>query len=395
MDAVFGVTHDIFTYKSQQSDLETLSNRALSNGIGLYIKKDYEGAAKEFKRSVGLAPNGPNSATAGDYLAQAYLKLDKTEKAISAYKTAAELNPQRDDIRIKLGDIRYFEGQYEEAEIDYNEAVRINPSAENHYSLGLLYWQTEQYEEAEGQFKQVLRLGPKDGYGNYGLGLVYNKEGQHEQAIAQFKETIRLNKDFINAYAYLGYAYADKGQMDKAGEQLEILEDEDSPLADTLENYIIKVSAPQIIGAYSSINGFSYTAPRKTLVSALDSYLEAANTSKNFTMKFIFSKSMDLASVENRFNWGISRASGGRPGLQYNFDLPIPSTEVTIAHFPDSVAYDPLSQTAMVTFTIRQNAEADGTIDPSHIVFKFVGKDQDGYTIDPHADEFTGFSGVA
>jgi tetratricopeptide (TPR) repeat protein len=395
MDAVSGSTHSIFTSQFQQSNLETLSSRALSNGIDLFLNKDYEGAAKAFKRAVGLARNGPNSATAGDYLAQAYIKLNKTDKAISAYKTAAELNPQRDDLRIKLGDIRYFEGQYEEAEIDYKEAVRINPSAENRFSLGLLYNETGQYEKAERQFKQVLKLNPRDGYGNYGFGLVYNKKGQHEQAIAQFKEAIRLNKDFLNSYAYLGYAYADNGQMDEAGKQIEILEDEDSPLAYTLQNYITKVSPPKIIAAYSGINGFSYNAPRKTNVSSLNSYLETANTSKSFTMKFIFSKSMDVASVQNRFNWEISRASGNMPGHQYNFDLPIPSTEVTIAQFPDTVAYDPLSLTAMVAFTIRQNDEADGTIDPSHIVFKFTGKDQDGNLIDPQADEFSGFSGMA
>ena len=395
MDAVFGATHNIFTSQFQQSNLEALSNHALSDGIDLYIKKDYEGAAKAFKRAAGLARNGPNSATAGDYLAQAYLKLNKTEKAISAYKTAAELNPQRDDIRIKLGNIRNLEGQYKEAEIDYTEAVRINPSEENRFSLGLLYWQTEQYDKAERQFKQVLKLNSKDGYGNYGLGLVYNKEGQHEQAIAQFKETIRLNKDFLNAYVYLGYAYADNGQMDEARKQIEILEDERSPLANTLQNYIIKVSDPRIAAVYTGINGFSYLAPRKTNVSALDSYLEAANTSKSFTMRFMFSKSMDVDSVQNRFNWEISRASSNLPGQQYNFDLPIPSTEVTIAQFPDVVAYDPLTRTAMISFTIRQNAEADGTIDPSHIVFKFVGKDQYGNTIDPRADEFSGFSGVA
>ena len=37
---------------------------------------------------------------------------------------------------------------------------------------------------------------------------------------------------------------------------------------------------------------------------------------------------------------------------------------------------------------------ADGTIDPSHIAFKFKGEDKFGNAMDPKADEFTGFSRV-
>jgi len=38
---------------------------------------------------------------------------------------------------------------------------------------------------------------------------------------------------------------------------------------------------------------------------------------------------------------------------------------------------------------------ADGTIDPSHIEFKFVGKDIFGFSMNTAFDQFTGFSGAA
>jgi hypothetical protein len=37
----------------------------------------------------------------------------------------------------------------------------------------------------------------------------------------------------------------------------------------------------------------------------------------------------------------------------------------------------------------------DGTIDPSHIIFKFDGMDTEGIAIDSDYDEYIGFSGVA
>jgi hypothetical protein len=49
---------DIFSATIQQSaQLESLANNALSKGIDLYTRQDYEGAIKEFRRSIGLAPN--------------------------------------------------------------------------------------------------------------------------------------------------------------------------------------------------------------------------------------------------------------------------------------------------------------------------------------------------
>jgi hypothetical protein len=145
--------------------------------------------------------------------------------------------------------------------------------------------------------------------------------------------------------------------------------------------------------AYST--DFMYMKPVKTQVSALDSYLANANTSKTFTMKFSFSKEMDRDSVENRFNWKIARASGSGPGQAYNFGLPVPSTEISLSPYPDYVFYDSETLTATVYFTIHQNASADGTIDPSHIEFKFNGEDRYGYTMDPEHDQFSGFSKIA
>ena len=58
MDILGGISPDQFFVTSfqQQAQLEALSNNALSSGIDKYLKKDYEGAALEFKKSINLAP---------------------------------------------------------------------------------------------------------------------------------------------------------------------------------------------------------------------------------------------------------------------------------------------------------------------------------------------------
>ena len=144
----------------------------------------------------------------------------------------------------------------------------------------------------------------------------------------------------------------------------------------------------------SAASSFLYTMPMRTQLSTLDSYLANAGASKTFKMEFQFDKEMSRESVENRFNWEISRASGGAPGNLYNFGLAIADTEIMPPTVPDFVYYDDRNLRAVVSFTLTQNDTADGTIDPAHIAFKFKGEDNFGNAMDPEADEFTGFSRV-
>jgi len=378
---------------TQQSQLEELANRALSNGIDLYMRKDYEGAAKEFQRSIGLSPQSQYAVDASNYMANAYLQLNQTEKAIQAYKTSISLNPYRDDTHIILGNLYFSEKRYSEAENEYKQAIRLNPTENNYYSLGQAYLELGQYNAAKNQFNTVKHLAPDSPNGNFGLGLVYSRQGNFEAAIREFEQAIGIENELHDAYAEMGYAYADLGQMDRAQEQIDSLKQERPDLAEMLSLYMNKVDSPKFMFAYST--DFMYMKSVKTQVSALDSYLANANTSKTFTMKFSFSKEMDRDSVENRFNWTTGRASGNGPGQAYNFGLPVPSTEISLSPYPDYVFYDSETLTATVYFTLHQNASADGTIDPSHIEFKFNGEDRYGYTMDPEYDQFNGFTKVA
>lgn len=385
---------DIFVPTGQQSDLEGLANNALKSAIDLYMSKNYKAAVKEFKRSMGLAQNSPSAIDAANYMADAYLKLDDTEGAIKAYKEAIRLNPYRDDVHIKLGNLYFSDERYQEAKLEYQEAVKINPISNNYFSLGQAYLKTERYGDAERQFRKVQRLEPENPNGNFGLGLAFSKQERHEDAIRQFKTAVGLKHDFYEAHAEIGYAFADMGLMERAREMVAFLEIQAPELAETLSGYMYKVDPPKFEFAYAT-STFSYYMPSRTPVSALDSYLKNADASKTLNMKFQFDKAMDRESVQNIFNWKIGRAAATGPGQAYNFGLPLPDTETEISLYPEHIYYDAEDRTATVYFTIRQNSTADGTIDPSHIEFKFSGKDIYGNSMDENCDQFMGFSGVA
>jgi len=383
------------TYSQQKRALESLSNAALNTGMELYSKKDYKEAAKAFQRAIELSPQSDYSADACNYLSMSYLQLKDEDKAIEAYEKWVQLNPEDDEPRVKLGKLYYDQERYAEALDEFSEAVRIDPaSAENYYSLGQGYLSLERFTEAEAQFRKVKQLAPDESAGYYGLGLAYSKQGRYEAAIEMFDKAIRLDREFYDAYAEKGYAYADMGDIDEAEKILETLEDEDEDLADTLSRYIYKVDPPKIAFASALESTFGYRKSRLTQVSDLDSYLENAGAEKQFAIVFQFDKEMDRASVQDRFNWAIKRTLADGSGTAYNFGLSVPDTEVGITSFPDYVTYDKDALTATVHFTIQQNESADGTIDPSHIEFKFTGEDKWGLSMDKDADQFTGFSGV-
>lgn len=389
-------TDNLFvTFRQQQSQLEALSNSALSSGIDKYLRREYEAATRDFEKSISLHPTSSFGADATQYLAQTYLRLENTEKAIESFKRGIELNRDRDDLRTALGNLYYAENRYQEAVNEYQAAVRINSSSgSNHYSLGQGFLKMGKYSLAEQEFRTVLRMEPDSPYGNYGLGLTYSKREKYEQAIEKFEQAVRKDNLFYDAYAEIGYAYADMGEMEKAAEMVDYLKDKDADLASTLGLYLDRVKPPELLGALGS-STFVYGLSINTPVSSLDIYLLNAGAEKSMTMKFVFNKEMDRRSVENPLNWRISRSMGAGDGSAYNFGMTIPSTEITLPRFPDYALYDNETGIATIGFTVRQNATADGTIDPNHIIFKFNGEDAYGIEINEDHDEFSGWSGVA
>jgi tetratricopeptide (TPR) repeat protein len=379
----------------RSSTTATLVNAALSRGIDLYQNGDYEGSISEFKRVIGLDYSSDNAIKAYNYTGMAYLRLDRPDDAIKTYQAAIRVSPTDDSLHLALGNIYFDQKNYTTAEKEYKAAVKLNSQSKtNWYSLGQAYLSTNQYDEAEDAFTNLKRISSQDYSGDYGLGQVYYKRGEYSDAIQQFKKVLEMKHDFTAAYVDLGYAYADTGDLEQAKQQVKNLSNaDDTYSADLLSSYIYKVSPPKILAAYTA-GGFNVALGPGTKLSNLDSSLSDPGALKSFTLNFIFSKDMDSASVQNPLNWQINRAGFGTPGGAYNWGLPGSSSEVSVALNPVSVRYTPDSLTAEITFQLRQNATADGTIDPSHILFKFIGQDTYGYSMNSTADEYGGFSKI-
>jgi len=374
---------------SQQDQLDSLSNSALSRGINFYQQGNYDAAVKEFQRSIALSPNSSYSQDSYDYMAQSLLNLNRTDDAIKAYKQAIQHDPTNDSYHVNLGNIYFGVGRYDDAAAEYKAAVNIDPSSTlNWNSLGQAYNQIGNYGGAEQAFKKIQGQDPLDA--GLGLGQTYHLMGRLDDAVFELKSAIALNQNFSYAYFELGRVYTDQKEFDKAQEQASTLSSIDQSLASQLSSYIDQNQSPQILLAYST-DFFSTNGPG-TKVSDLDPSLAAPNSSENFTMHFIFSKAMDASTITSPPYWSITRAYGQTRGGDYNWGRPSPPTEVTISPTPVNVVYNQDLQTADVEFQVTQNASGNGTLDPSHLVFAFHGLDAYGKAMDPAADEYSGIS---
>jgi tetratricopeptide (TPR) repeat protein len=396
---VFSVSADsLFPIASEQNaQKEQYAMRFLQKGLEEYTAGEYRQAMLSFKQAVGLAPQSSTAINAYDYIANSQVKLGDTEAAIETYKTMLKADTTRDATRISLGNLYYANDRFDEALGEYEQAVAINPSVINRYALGQALLATDQAGRALQEFTRIKQEAPTQPQGDFGIGQAHAKLERYDEAIASFKSAISIKRDYWEAYAEMGYAFMDSGDAESAKAMVSELKGKDDSLASLLSQYVFEKAPPKLIAAYpsSSFAQFLTALGPGTQVANMDTYLATAGNEKTFALDFVFSKPMDRSSVENVFNWTISRAAGTGIGDGYNFGSAVKDTEITLPRNPYAVYYDSNTLTATMLFKVSQNDTANGTLDPSHINFSFNGKDEFNLTMDKDADAYTGFSGVA
>jgi len=364
-----------------------LAQYAIQAAAKYMQNNNYDGAVKEFKKAIAF---DPTNTTAQTYLGKIYLSQNKNDEAIKVYKTYAQQQPLSVNAQVNLGNAYLQNKQYKESEAAFLKASRLDPlNPVAAYTLGQQYISQKRYAEAEVQLKKVATIAPKDGNVFYALGMLYNQTDKPKLAIDNLKKSLILKPNFPAANFELGIAYGAAGDSDKAAEQVKILKTKDYTLSTDLARILNK---PKIISMDTSKSGgFVELLGPGTPLWALDPSLMAPDSSKEFSVDISFSNKMDIASVMNPSNWSINRGNNTKAGY-YNSTLPLTSREALVAPIPLSVTYNDLDQVATVKFRISQNSAGDAKIDPSHLVFKFIGKDASGRSMDAKADEVDGYA---
>ena len=159
--------------------------------------------------------------------------LDEIEKAINAFQTATELNPELIDAWLILG--KLFENRDNDLALQYYEAaINVNPempetwhskafylqnnnripeaievyrqinSIDRYYldaylNAGILYLEIDSLQQAWDQFNIMINLKSQNFIGHYYRGIANEALGNIEEARTDFQNTLNLKPDYSKA----------------------------------------------------------------------------------------------------------------------------------------------------------------------------------------------------
>lgn len=374
---------------AQSSNQTSVANTALSAGISFYQNKKYDRAAQAFKYAASLNPALTEAYT---YLGYSYSSQGKKKEAIDAFKMSLKVDKTQDTLYTTIANLYIGQGQTSDAMKILKDGIKQNnQNTLAYYTLGQLQSQAGDYASAETNFQRVIQLEPKDANGYYALGMALNGMGRYDDAITQLTKATSLKKNFEAAYYELGRAYAGLGNQDKVQEQIDTLNSIGSSTAAALSSSLSLETAKPKMYYYDAVDSTLQLSMGPTSLLAVNPAFITPGTTRDVKVAFAFDSDMDPSSIMTTTNWSISKATGGAAGI-YNNGL-YSDKNVPIPIIPRQVSYDASTRTATLTFSLTQNATGTGTIDPSHLVFKFMGKSQSGKVMDDSANQYDGFAG--
>jgi tetratricopeptide (TPR) repeat protein len=156
-------------------------------------------------------------ATAQSGLGQVYHRLGQDEQAVVEYNRAIEINPLDPNAYIGRGDCRVSLGDHEQALADYNEAIRLGPDHSRAYSSrGKLLEAMGQDAKAETDYDRAIQLDPSFTYALRLRAALLSRRGQNDRAIADVDSATRLRPDDASGYKDRGGVLVRLGQYQQA-----------------------------------------------------------------------------------------------------------------------------------------------------------------------------------
>jgi tetratricopeptide (TPR) repeat protein len=140
--------------------------------------------------------------------AETFLQNGDYESSLLNYSKILSQNPERHDIRYKLGVALLLTGKLEEAKKELAEVLLHKMDMlEAHEALGVVYLQENNLTAAQQEFRSVLAVDPKRFQSRYLLGEVNLRAGQYSQALTEFKSAQELAPHSARIMSDLGWTY--------------------------------------------------------------------------------------------------------------------------------------------------------------------------------------------
>jgi len=170
--------------------------------LGQYYRENklYDKALPNINKAISLKP----SASLYNSRGKIYFDSNKRDLAIQDYNAGIQLgdkNPKTlGEIHVNRGAALASTGQLDQAIIDFNEGLTLDPTQLNGYSnRGLYHFQTRQYEKAIADQTSYLKINPLNYEMYYERAISKAAMGRYPEAIQDFDIAIEhvKNKPFF------------------------------------------------------------------------------------------------------------------------------------------------------------------------------------------------------
>ena len=194
-----------------------------NNWLGL----DDEGLEHALSRYTEALRIDPNFAPAHAGAARAHVARalnyrerprGALETARAAAKRSLELEPRTSEARLALADVRrMLEWDWRGAEVDYLEAIALNPSQENaHRGYATMLAALGRYTEAIREIDRAVELDPLCLVVGTSAAFVRYLAGDYDGALAHCRRTTDIDPQYLPARRLVGAVYLQIGRTEDA-----------------------------------------------------------------------------------------------------------------------------------------------------------------------------------
>jgi TolB-like protein/Tfp pilus assembly protein PilF len=200
---------------------DTLSEAHAALGyLKVHFEWDWKGAEKALKKAIEL---NPGNVLAYRYSYSYFKALGRIDEAYAVLKKGLELDPLSAGINFRLGQLFYFNGEYDRAIEQFHQTIEMYP---NHSPtimfLGLSHVAKSKYEEGIELLQKSVRLTKGKSPLTLGfLGYSYGVAGKTEEAQEILDEVLERREEGYFSPFFIAVICTGLGDKDKAFEWLE------------------------------------------------------------------------------------------------------------------------------------------------------------------------------
>jgi Flp pilus assembly protein TadD len=211
----------ITVYRSALPYLKDKNPVLLNLALAYYKKGDFEHAREQFEILHGAQPN---SLQVVILLGDSDLRMGKSEAALTLLEPLESKYAQNMDFEYVLGSaLIATKGKRREGVAQIERVAKTNSDTSAYMLAGATLLDLNEYEQARVDLEAALRLNPRLPKVYTLVGTARDKTGDVKNAEAAFREALKTNPDDFEANLYLGailYKRRDtaeaKGYLDRA-----------------------------------------------------------------------------------------------------------------------------------------------------------------------------------